>query len=211
MSFARLLEKISKYVLPEEIDFFGKLGEQSAMVRDILGLLQQVYVERTVPEAALLDAINDAYHKRNQSLAELNRVLITPIDKEAISRAYINLNWVVLSVCHLHAEISVFEPEPLIKFRTIFENLTAQMATIVSCFALMKEKKFDAIIVEVEAVFDMDDKLIQEYSAQLKQLFDQNSVKVILREQEILKQLKEISKRIHVCANTVEDFVSKLN
>lgn len=211
MKWANFAKKFSGYFLPKEIDFFGNLRNQSKAAHEVLQVLLQVYVENSKSADELVEAINDAYTLRKKNLVELNTVLITPFDKEAISRMYITLDWVVLSVRHLHAEISAFETSPISKYSSLFHNLTLQMTKVTTCFTLMQEKKYAQVVDEIEAIIDMDDDLIGEYSKQLKELFERDSVKFILREQEILKQLKEISKRIHVCANTIEDVVSRLN
>ena len=45
----------------------------------------------------------------------------------------------------------------------------------------------------------------------LVKLFENKDINHVLKHKEILTQIKEISKRIHICGNHLEDIVFKMN
>ena len=204
-------KKLSGFILPKEVDFFGNLNQQSTITQQIVNTLYGIYIERSKTSLQLDEAIGKANELRIKNLIELNNVLITPVDKEAISRVYLSLDWIVLSIKHLDVEINAYKISSLAEYEKIFIFLKEQMEKMDECFALLKKKKYNEVLKKINDIIRLDDELIKEYSGQLSALFDSDSTKHILRHKEILSQLKEVSKRIHVCANTMEDIVFKMN
>ena len=204
-------KKLSGFILPKEVDFFGNLNQQSTITQQIVNTLYSIYIEKSKTSIQLDEAIREANELRIRNLAELNNVLITPVDKEAISRVYLSLDWIVLSIKHLDVEIGAYKISSLAEYQKIFIFLKEQMGKIDECFILLKEKKYNKVLREINDIIRLDDELIKEYSVQLSALFESDSTKHILRHKEILTQLKEVSKRIHVCATTIEDIVFKMN
>jgi uncharacterized protein Yka (UPF0111/DUF47 family) len=206
-----IFHKLSGFILPKEVDFFGNLNLQCSKTEQVVSVLHDIYLANTKAAATLGEAIADANTLRVQHLVELNEVLITPVDKEAISRLYLSLDWIVLSVKHLHIEISTYNISTLAEYESMLNILCRQMEEMSTCFLLLKGKKFSEVLNRTNAIIALDDALIREYSAQTASLFSGNSVIRILQHKEILTQLKEVSKRIHVCANNIEDIVFKMN
>lgn len=206
-----LFSRIQSYILPKEIDFFATLIEHSTIVEEVIETLYKIYITNQSNNDSLHQQFEKAEKLRQKNLMELNEVLITPIDKEAISRAYLNLDWVILSVKHLDIEMKAYQITYLHEYEAIFDLLNRQIKKTSLCFKLLKEKKFEEVLNESKEIILMDDELIREYSIKLSNLFDNQISIHVLKHKEILSQLKEISKRIHFCANTIEDFVFKMN
>jgi uncharacterized protein len=207
----KLFKKLAGFILPKEVDFFGNLCNQSAVTQHIVTTLRDIYIEKTKTTEHLDKAIEDANELRIKNLEELNNVLITPVDKEAISRVYLSLDWITLSIQHLNVEIGAYNVSSLNVYEKIFNLLKNQMEQLSSCFSLLKKKKYSEVMDGMNDIIRLDDELIQEYAVQLAALFKNDSIKFILGHKEILFQLKEVSKRIHVCANNVEDIVFKMH
>ncbi len=205
------LKKLSGFILPKEVDFFGSLSGQSLVTQHIVDTLYNIYIEKNKTSEHLNKAITDANNLRIKNLIELNNVLITPVDKEAISRVYLSMDWISLSIKHLDVEISAYNISSLTQYEKIFSLLKNEMETMSSCLSQLKQKKYNEVLDGINKIIQVDDDLIKEYSFQLSNLFNSDSTKDILRYKEILSQLKEVSKRIHVCANNVEDIVFKMN
>lgn len=203
--------KIQSYIFPKEVDFFGHLIAQSKVVSEVVDTFCRIYVDQSADEKMLNEKFQKSQTLRQQNLIELNEVLITPIDKEAISRAYLQMDWVVLSIKHLYVEIQIYKISALTEYKNIFDLLHQQITAVVECFSLLKEKKYQQVLDSTKAIIAKDDEVISAYSAHLSRLFDTEFNKHILKYKEILSQLKEVSKRIHICANTIEDFVFKMN
>ncbi len=206
-----VFKKLSDFILPKEVDFFGNLQAQSVITQQVVIMLHSIYIQKTKTSEQLNNIIQKANDERMEKLIELNSVMITPVDKEAISRIYLNLDWIVLSIKHLDVEIAAYTISSLSEYEAIFLLLQKQMLQMNECFTLLKQKKYDEVITKVNAIILMDDELIKEYSVELATLLQSDSIKHIIRHKEILTQLKEISKRIHITANSIEDVVFKMN
>lgn len=208
---AGFFKKLSGFILPKEIDFFGNLAAQSRVTARVIYLLKEIYFEKGIAAEQLSEAMEEAHQLRTKNLAELNEVLITPVDKEAISRIYLSLDWIVLSIKHLYVELNAYQISSLREHEKIFLILGRQIEKITTCFEKLKMKKYDEVMHEVNEIIKLDDQLIREYSVQLVNLFNNDSVNHILPLREILSQLREISKRMHVAANNIEDIVFKMH
>ena len=204
------ISRLSDYILPKEIDFFGNLTHQSEVTKEIIVTLYGIYILNEKKPGDLLPLMKKAEETRKNNIEELNKVLITPLDREAISRTHISLDWVVLSIKHLAIEIDTFSITSLPDYEKILNLLVRQISLVADSFGLVKEKKFEKVLAMVTDIIRMDDEVISEYSLQLGNLFNGSDFKTILQHKEILTQLKEVSKRIHVCANSIEDIVFKM-
>lgn len=202
--------RFSDYFLPKEIDFFGNLAVQSRITQEIIVALHDIYIDNTKTPGDLPPLLEKAEAIRKENIEELNKVLITPLDREALSRAHINLDWVVLSIKHLTIEINTFDITSLKEYEKIFSLLIQQIEKITDSFSLLKKKQYETVLSHIAAIIEMDDAVISEYSFLLGDLFNNNNFKTLLQYKEILSQLKEVSKRIHVIANSVEDIVFKM-
>ena len=211
MNAMTIFNTLSKFILPKAVDFFGNLYRQSLLTREVIVTLHRTHCEKSMSGDQLKDTIAQVDQLRKKYLSELNMVMLTPIDKEAISRAHLCLDWVVLSVKHFNTEITIYQIDPSIGYEKIFINLIDQMEIITNSFLKLKNKQYDQILHDMESVISLDDELIAEYSRQSKVLFEGSSMKDVLTQREILFQLKEVSKHIHICANTVEDMVFKMH
>lgn len=206
-----IFKKLSGYILPKEVDFFGNLYSQCVLTQQVVSMLQDIYITKSKSTDQLESIIEKSGSLRKQNLVELNSVMITPVDKEAISRMYLSLDWIVLSIKHLNAEIAAYNISSLKEYEKIIVMLHSEMKEMEKCFSLLKEKKFADVLAGVNVIIAIDDELINEYSGQLALLLTSGDIKHIIRYKDILAQLKEVSKRIHVTANNVQDIVFKLN
>ncbi|UKJ07825.1 hypothetical protein [Solitalea lacus] len=205
------MKSFLEYILPKEIDFFGNLHHQSEITKEVLDTLHNIYVDMSKTNEQLIAKIQEANKMRMSHLVELNSVMITPVDKEAISRIYVELDWIVLSIKHLNIEISAHHISNLKEYERMILLLKKQMIKMNDCFLNLKQKKYGELLSMVNSIIRMDDELIKEYSVQVSVLLLKENIRDIIRHKEILTQLKEVSKRIHVCANSIEDIVFKLN
>jgi len=204
-----ILSKLKDLVLPKTIDFYGELTEQSKITESII---ENLFLNYTAEEQNdILVLVEEAKKSRKEKLIELEKVFITPVDREAISRTYSHLYWIALSVEHLVKEMQIYGVSDLNEFKKILELLKDQIVELTEAFSLFKAKKFDEIIGIIAKIIHMDNLLVQEYSTQLDRIFKGDDMNQILKKREILSQLKEISKRIHFCANQIEDIVFKVD
>ena len=207
-----MIKKLKQWILPKEINFFGSLSRQSQLTSQIIRELAHFYVDNASENPdPIFELIADAKKMRLVNLKDLNAAFITPVDKEAISRAYVHLHWVALSIKHLVVEIDAYKIYELNPYKRMFHLLEQEMDQLTTGFGMLDAKKYDAVLDHVYQVIHWDDQLIKEYAALLAGLFQQAEIPYILKHREILSQLKEVGKRIHICANHLEDIVFKMN
>lgn len=204
-----ILKKLKGFVLPQVIDFFSDLTEQSKITEGIIEELKSIYTDKG--NNNIFNLISNANESRKDKLKQLEKVFITPVDREAISRSYTHLHWITLSVEHLVIELKIYIVTDLKEYQLILDLLHREMQDLTSAFKLLNSKKYDIILTKISNVIHSDNALISEYAKQLKILFRKEKMEYVLQHKEILSQLKEISKRIHFCANQIEDIVFKMN
>ncbi|HEB61985.1 MAG TPA: hypothetical protein ENI82_02430 [Bacteroidetes bacterium] len=208
----KILKKLRSYILPEAIDFFGQLTQQSEETKKIIAELRKFYIENSSTDTAyLFEFISKAKNSRKINLIQLNKVFITPVDKEAISRAYEHLHWIVLSIKHLIIEMDEFQIYRLKDYDTLLTLLYDEMDKLTEGFSMLNKKEYDEILKKTYEVIHYDNLLIKQYAQLLVKLFENKDMNHILKYKEILTQIKEISKRIHICGNHLEDIVFKMN
>ncbi len=205
----RLLKKIKNLILPKEIDFFGNLTEQCKITEEIIKVLVKKYT--TNQDGNIAKLLTEAKVSRKEKLKELEKTFITPVDREAISRAYSHLYWIALSAEHFFYEVDNYGVINLKEYQKIFNLLLKQIEELSLTFSLFNEKKYGIILEHVNHLIHLDNELVLEYSKQLNNLFEKEEIGLLLKHREILAQLKEISKRIHFCTNQIEDIVFKID
>lgn len=205
----KIIKKLKSLILPEVIDFFGELTSQSKLTEEIIEKLVLKYT--TAKDNDILILINHAKKSRKEKLKQLETVFITPVDREAISRSYSHLYWIALSVEHLVNELTVYSIYNLEEYKNILQLLQEQIQKLTIAFSLFNKKKYDIILKNINHIIHLDNQLILAYSKQLNELFKQKDTVSVLKHKEALSQLKEISKRIHFCANQIEDIVFKVD
>jgi len=207
-----MLNRLKKWILPKEVDFFDALAQQSSLTFKIIAELAHFYTDNPSQNpATIFELIAQSKQIYAANLKELNSVLITPVDKEAISRVYVQLHWVSLSVKHLVIEINAYQIFKLDQYKNMFNLLVDEMNKLTAGFVMLHEKKHTETRENVNDVIHLDNLLIEEYASTMAELFRNNEALYIMQQKEILWQIKEISKRIHVCGNSLEDIVFKMN
>lgn len=208
----KVLQWFKKMVLPEVTDFYAEMTAQCQMTHEIIAELYDLHTQHHFTDSKkVLKLVDDANKSHRKRMNELERAFITPVDREAIARAYLHLHWVCLSSKHLVVELDTYEITQLNDYKGILELLDEEMTSLRMAFTSLEQKDAAKTMKLLAKVIHADDKLIKEYAKQLKQLFKGKDMEHILQQREILSQLKEISKRIHICANHVEDILFKMN
>lgn len=208
----KMLEKIKSWILPKEIDFFKALAQQGLQTQNIIDTLRKSYVESASQNHdVLFSLIAEAKENQSANLKNLNAAFITPVDREAIARAHTQLFWVTLSIKHLVIEIDTYQIYNLSEYQSIFELLQQEMSELVNGYKMLHTKTYDKALENIDQIIHLDNKVIKLYANFLAELFKDTDLPRVFMHKEILSQLKEISKRMHVCANLLEDIIFKLN
>lgn len=206
------MNKLKKWILPKEIDFFQLMCEQSSETLRIIEALGTFYTENPSQNSDyIFEMIKEAKKNRSDYLKSLNATFITRVDREAISRVFSQNYWLALSIKHLIVEIDTYQIYRLHEYKDIFDLLRQEMSQLKVGFVKLQDKEYDATLIIVDRIIHLDNELIKIYAKSLERLFQETDFKHMLMHREILSQLKEISRRIHICANQLEDIVFKMN
>lgn len=202
---------ITRFLLPHRIDFNAALFSQVQACESMVGDLYKACLDNdvnllnTIPAAAQRERI-----LKEQNMTLLLGVFITPYDKESIYRMITELDWVTLSVRHFQLETQVYELHSLSEYGAILAVLLEMVATLKDGILALPEKQLAPIETSTRSIHDQYDNLIDLCAKATAKLMVQDDIKRILRHKDMLLQLKEIAKRIHITANTLEDMAIKV-
>jgi uncharacterized protein Yka (UPF0111/DUF47 family) len=202
---------IKKFILPKEIDFDTALQAQARITRMIVSDLHSACID---DEIKGLDRIivhaDEARTLKTKNMNELLDVFIAPYDKESIYRITTQLDWIALSVKHFKLEAEVYGVASIGKYQSIVELLLEMASLLEQCITRLSAKSPRVISLDTDIIHDQYDYVVLMCARSVAELLKKDDCKQILIHRDILAQLKEIAKRIHVTANTLEDMAIKL-
>jgi hypothetical protein len=144
---------------------------------------------------------------KHKNMKELLDVFIAPYDKESIFRIITQLDWIALSVKHFVIEAEAYtNPHSLEIYRDIFDLLKDMADLLEEGFKQLSRKE----LPKIDRIHDKYDLVVKYRAQHLAKLLLQEDCKRIIVHAEILAQLKEIAKRMHISANTLEDMAIKV-
>jgi len=207
-----LMKLFKKYILPEEIDFFAELHEQTEITKGILEDLYLCLAENNRESCqAILNDEHQAEMIKERNMNDLGRSFITPVDREAIFRAITHLDWIVISVKHLVMETEAYDLVDLHEYAIILQQLKQCANTLSLGFAALQEKDISLIVEKAEAARKLAHKVTETYVNAMAKVAEGTNIHMMFKHKEILSQIKSIAKRFHVAANTLQDISMKLS
>ncbi len=208
MSFIQLLKK---YILPEEIDFFKELQEQSEATRKATHDLYRCFASGDQQAcAAILNNENQATVLKNRNMGDLSRAFITPVDREAIFRVITHLDWVLISIKHLVMESTAYGITDLKEYKKIMRQLRDCADLLAQGFAALHHNEMEVICNKAEEARTMAHLVTETYVQAMSLVAEGNDIHLMFKHKELLSQIKSIAKRFHVTANTLQDISMKL-
>ncbi len=200
---------IQRYLLPKEVDFDAALLGQARIAREMVSCLHHVCAS---DDPAGLGGIEELARKgrslKEKNMDELLDVFITPYDKESIYRMITQLDWVCLGVKHFALESEVYGIHSLGEYIPIVAVLRGMAEDLEGAVGeLGGDGPSKAKVLELH---DRYDTVVSLCASATAELLAQDDVKRIIRHKAMLLQLKEIAKRIHISANTLEDMALKI-
>lgn len=207
-----LLNMIKKYILPEEIDFFGELCEQAEATRNMLNDLYSCLAEGKESSCqAILADEHQAGSLKERNMNDLGRAFLTPVDREAIFRVITHLDWIVISVKHLVMETKAYEISELREYEHILLKLRNCADFLCRGFAALKDKNMERTSRHSDETRDLAHKVTETYVLAMAKVAQGEDIHLMFTHKEILSQIKSIAKRFHVAANTLQDITMKLS
>jgi len=202
---------IQKYILPKEVDFNAALQQQvNASRNSVLDLCQYCLENNRDALKKIPDDERQCRTLKNQNMHELLDVFITPYDREAIYRIIDQIDWIALSVKHLAMELVIYKVKCPENYRPIFTSLRQMVDALAEGFVFLADKKLHEVVRVVNEISVDYDQTVEQCTLAAANNMENDEIKVYLAHREILIQLKEVAKRIHVSANTLEDMAIKI-
>ncbi len=202
---------IQKYLLPKEIDFNNALKKQvNASKNSVLDLCKYCQHQDLEALKAIVDDEHASRSLKSRNMHELLDVFITPYDKESIYRIITQLDWIALSVKHLVIDLLAYKISCPDYYQPIFTVLSEMVESLDKAFTYLPEKQLGKILSNIETIHDKYDETTKECALAALRHLENDEIKVYLAHKEILNQLKEVARRIHISANTLEDMAMKI-
>ena len=202
---------IRKLLLPNEIDFNLALCHQ---VQASKLMMDELYKACVNDDISALQSITvtakQARELKKQNMVQLLDVFITPYDKESIYRMITQLDWVALSIKHFQLEVEVYEAFYISEYEPIFKLLVDMVNALEDGISKLATKKLNLVASRTDQIHDQYDQVVGLCANANAELMKQDDFKHIIRYKDMLLQLKEIAKRIHVSANSLEDMAIKV-
>lgn len=202
---------IRKYILPKQIDFDGALKKQAEVSCRSVTQLYQACIEKE--ESAFTAIESDEKQSRTlkkQNMKELLDVFLTPYDKESIYRIIIQLDWIARSVKHLTIDLSAYKVQCPPDYEPIFTALMRMAGNLEQGFSFLPTKDAGKLMEIIEGIHDSYDHVAKLCALKAVEHLERDSVKTYLAYRQILTQIKDVAKRIHLAADTLEDMTIKI-
>ncbi len=202
---------IQKYLLPKEIDFNSALQQQMAVSKTAVIHLCQ-YCQQNEADVLHLILENEQQSRklRRKNVQDILSVFITPYDKEAIYRIIIQLDWIVMSSQHLAHDLLAYKIQCPPQYQPIFTALTTMIEALNQAFGDLPLKQLEKILKQVDLIHDSYDEAVKSCTLVAAKQLEEEEIKRYLAHKEILNQLKELARRIHISANYLEDLAMKI-
>ena len=202
---------IKKYILPKEIDFISALHSHAMIIKKIIDDLEKCFISEDDTHClAILDDQHQAKKIRDNNMKDLLNVFITPIDRESIYRVITELDWIAISMRHFVIEAKAYHVSKLDEdYAPMIIQLQLQAELLTAGF---KTLKTDVVKTAESAkrVRDSYDILVDLHIQKMAHLATISNVKEQFIHRELLAQLKDISKRMRITANSLEDIIMKM-
>ena len=207
-----IVSLIKKYILPKEIDFLAALNEHAMIIKQITDDLQKCFIEANEKSCqAILHDQHQAQAIRDKNMKNLLNVFITPIDRESIYRVITELDWIAISIRHFLIEAKSYQiHKENDVYNALIKKIQLQAELLTAGFKTLKSNR-EKTAQSAKRVRDTYDALMDIYVQEVSSLVESKDMEKIFIHKELLSQLKEISKRMRMTANSLEDIIMKMS
>lgn len=204
--FRRLFDR----VFPKVPDFFRLLAEQAIQVSHTANLLVE-YME--TGDAAIGQQIRQDEHEADRlkirNLHTLNEAFSTPIDREDIYRAILDMDEVVNYCKTTVSEMSVLEVTPDKFDLEMALHLKEGVDALVAGFTKLATQP-GAAALDADMARKAERKAEKSYRRAIAALFQGDDYITMFKRREIYRHLSNAADRMANCANTLHDIVVKI-
>lgn len=204
--FRRLFER----VFPKVPDFFVLLSEQCVQVAHSTGLLVE-FME--TGDAAVGQLIRQDEHNADtikvRNLHALNEAFSTPIDREDIYRAIVNLDEIVNYCKTTVSEMDVLGVVPDKHSLEMAMHIKIGVDALATGYAQLASQPAEAA-GDADAARKAERKVEKAYRRAIADLFQGEDYINMFKRREIYRHLSNAADRMANCANTLHDIVVKM-
>lgn len=204
--FRRLFER----VFPKMPDFFSLLAEQCQQVAHTTGLLVE-FME--TGEAATGQLIRRDEHEADvikvRNLHTLNEAFATPIDREDIYRAIVDLDEIVNYCKTTVSEMEVLGLAPDKHCLEMAMHIKLGTDALVSGYTRLAKEPASAA-AEADTARKAERRVEKAYRRAIADLFQGTDYIHMFKRREIYRHLSNAADRMAQCANTLHDIVVKM-
>ncbi len=204
-----LLRRLVAIAFPKTPDFFAMLVEEAEQVAHGTGLLVE-FMQNADPAVGhkIKQKEHEADRTKVRNLHTLNEAFSTPIDREDLYRAIINLDE-ILNYCKTTVyEMDDLELQPDKHCLEIAMHIKLGTDALARGFAKLAKEPAEAAAY-ADAARKAERKVERSYRAALKELFQGEDYIHMFKRREIYRHLSNAADRIATCANTLHDIVVK--
>lgn len=205
--FLRLFER----VFPKMPDFFGLLAEQCIQVTHTVELLVD-YMETSNPVVGQEVKCDEhrADEVKVQNIHMLNEAFSTPIDREDIYRAIMDMDEVVNYCKTTVSEMDLLVVGPDKHTMQMSYHLKEGVIALSGGFAKLS-KTPKAAAADADAARKSERRVEKCYRQALADLFQGDDYIEMFKRREIYRHLSNAADRMAHCANTLHDIVVKIS
>lgn len=204
--FRRLFDR----VFPKMPDFFTLLTEQCRQVTHSTGLLVE-FMETGDPATGQLirQDEHEADRVKVRNLHTLNEAFSTPIDREDLYRAIIDLDEVVNYCKTTVSEMEVLQLSPDKHCLEMAMHIKLGTDALAQGFARLA-KEPGAAAADADAARKAERRVEKAYRRAIAELFIGDDYIHMFKRREIYRHLSNAADRMANCANTLHDIVVKM-
>ncbi len=202
---------IRDFLLPKEVDFNSAMRAQAGVARAMVELLFRFCDENDQSVFEAMDSKSkEAAEIKNKNMKELLDVFITPYDKESIYRMITQLDWISLAVRHFRLEAEFYQAPPIGGHEAIVGLIREMARTLEDGLERLGSASLEVLSEEVDRIRGLYDEVVTHCARAAGGLDQEVGCKQLMHQRDMLFQLKEVAKRIHLAANTLEDMAIKV-
>ncbi|WP_303786571.1 DUF47 domain-containing protein [Azovibrio restrictus] len=205
-----IFRRLYNRVFPKMPDFFTLLSEQCIQVAHTAGLLVE-FMETASPSIGqqIRQDEHEADRIKVRNLHTLNEAFSTPIDREDIYRAIVDLDEVVNYCKTTVSEMDVLGVTPDKHTLEMAMHLKMGMDALVIGYSKLGKLPYSAA-EDADTARKAERKVEKAYRRALADLFQGDDYINMFKRREIYRHLSNAADRMANCANTLHDIVVKI-
>lgn len=205
-----IVSRLFERVFPKMPDFFSLLAEQCQNVAQTAGRLVE-FMESGDPAVgqSIRQDEHDADHIKIRNLHTLNEAFSTPIDREDIYRAIVDLDEIVNYCKSTVSEMEVLGLAPDKHCLEMAMHIKLGTDALVQGYSRLA-KDPQAAAADADTARKAERRVEKNYRRAISELFVGDDYIHMFKRREIYRHLSNAADRMANCANTLHDIVVKM-